>query len=201
MVKAAKQYLEDWLGALRRVDITNSKKQELRKRFRAERSLRDLTESWTHIIKSEEFQSAKTIASYISYGDEPATKDLNEEILRNNKKLVLPRMLKDKNLEWIIWNGDQSKLVKAGKILEPVGEAIESDEIDIVIVPTLHATREGHRLGQGGGSYDRALANISAWRIGLIYSGELTVEPVPVEAHDIKLSAVATPDLIVRFSN
>ena len=183
------------------MDITNSKKQELRKRFRAERSLRDLTESWTHIIKSEEFQSAKTIASYISYGDEPATKDLNEEILRNNKKLVLPRMLKDKNLEWIIWNGDQSKLVKAGKILEPVGEAIESDEIDIVVVPTLHATREGHRLGQGGGSYDRALANISAWRIGLIYSGELTVEPVPVEAHDIKLSAVATPDLIVRFSN
>ena len=183
------------------MDITNSKKQELRKRFRAERSLRDLTESWTHIIKSEEFQSAKTIASYISYGDEPATKDLNEEILRNNKKLVLPRMLKDKNLEWIIWNGDQSRLVKAGKILEPVGEAIESDEIDIVIVPTLHATREGHRLGQGGGSYDRALANISAWRIGLIYSGELTVEPVPVEAHDIKLSAVATPDLIVRFSN
>ena len=183
------------------MDITNSKKQELRKRFRAERSLRDLTESWTHIIKSEEFQSAKTIASYISYGDEPATKDLNEEILRNNKKLVLPRMLKDKNLEWIIWNGDQSKLVKAGKILEPVGEAMESDEIDIVIVPTLHATREGHRLGQGGGSYDRALANISAWRIGLIYSGELTVEPVPVEAHDIKLSAVATPDLIVRFSN
>ena len=183
------------------MDITNSKKQELRKRFRAERSLRDLTESWTHIIKSEEFQSAKTIASYISYGDEPATKDLNEEILRNNKKLVLPRMLKDKNLEWIIWNGDQSKLVKAGKILEPVGEAIESDEIDIVIVPTLHATREGHRLGQGGGSYDRALANISAWRIGLIYSGELTVEPVPVEAHDIKLSAVATPDLLVRFSN
>ncbi len=183
------------------MDITNSKKQELRKRFRAERSLRDLTESWTHIIKSEEFQSAKTIASYISYGDEPATKDLNEEILRNNKKLVLPRMLKDKNLEWVIWNGDQSKLVKAGKILEPVGEAIESDEIDIVIVPTLHATREGHRLGQGGGSYDRALANISAWRIGLIYSGELTVEPVPVEAHDIKLSAVATPDLIVRFTN
>ena len=183
------------------MDIANSKKQELRKRFRAERSLRDLTESWTHIVKSEEFQSAKTIASYISYGDEPATKDLNEEILRNNKKLVLPRMLKDKNLEWIIWNGDQSKLVKAGKILEPVGEAIESDEIDIVIVPTLHATREGHRLGQGGGSYDRALANISAWRIGLIYSGELTVEPVPVEAHDIKLSAVATPDLIVRFSN
>jgi 5-formyltetrahydrofolate cyclo-ligase len=160
-----------------------------------------LSESWTHIIKSEEFQSAKVIASYISYGDEPATKELNEEILRSQKKLALPRVMKDKNLEWVIWSGDQSKLTKVGKILEPVGAAIPSDEIDIVIVPTLHATREGHRLGQGGGSYDRALANISAWRIGLIYSGELTVEPFPVEPHDIKLNAVATPDLIVRFSN
>lgn len=183
------------------MDISNSKKQELRKRFRAERSLRDLTESWTHIIKSEEFQKASTIASYISYGDEPSTKELNEEILRSGKKLALPKMLKDKNLEWITWNGDQSRLAKTGKILEPVGEVISGDELDIVIVPTLHATREGHRLGQGGGSYDRALANISAWRIGLIYSGELTVEPFPVEAHDIKLNAVATPDLIVRFSN
>ena len=183
------------------MDIANSKKQELRKRFRSERSLRDLSESWTHIVKSEEFQSAKIIASYISYGDEPATKDLNVEILRSQKKLVLPRVLKDKNLEWVSWSGDDSKLAKAGKILEPIGDAIENNEIDIVIVPTLHANREGHRLGQGGGSYDRALANISAWRIGLIYSGELTVEPFPVEAHDIKLNAVATPDLIVRFPN
>jgi 5-formyltetrahydrofolate cyclo-ligase len=152
-------------------------------------------------VKSEEFQSAKTIASYISYGDEPSTKELNVELLRNQKKLALPRVLKDKNLEWVIWSGDELKLKKVGKILEPVGEAISGGELDIVIVPTLHANRAGHRLGQGGGSYDRALANISAWRIGLIYSGELTVEPFPVEAHDIKLSAVATPDLIVRFTN
>ena len=183
------------------MDITNSKKQELRKRFRSERSLRDLAESWTHIINSDEFAQATTIASYISYGDEPQTKDLNQQILRSGKKLALPKMLKDKSLEWIIWDGEESKLVKSGKILEPVGEVISGDEIDIVIVPTLHATRDGHRLGQGGGSYDRALAKISAWRIGLIYSGELTVEPIPIEAHDVKLNAVATPDLIVRFSS
>jgi 5-formyltetrahydrofolate cyclo-ligase len=183
------------------VDISNSKKDELRKRFRAERSLRDLAESWTHIIKSQEFSAAQTIASYISYGDEPQTKDLNEAILKSGKKLLLPRMLKDKSLEWIIWNGDSGALVKNGKILEPKGEAISATELDIVIVPTLHATREGHRLGQGGGSYDRALAQTQAWRLGLIYSGELTVEPFPVETHDMKLDAIATPDLIVRFTN
>ena len=183
------------------MDISNSKKQELRIRFRAERSLRDLSESWTHIINSQEFAAAKTIASYISYGDEPQTKDLNEAILKNGKKLLLPRMLKDKSLEWVTWNGDLENLAKSGKILEPKGDSTSGTEIDIVIVPTLHANREGHRLGQGGGSYDRALSQISAWRLGLIYSGELTVEPFPIEAHDMKLDAIATPDLIVRFSS
>ena len=115
--------------------------------------------------------------------------------------MVLPRTLKNKDLEWVSWNGDSSELAKSGKILEPIGAAISGEIIDIAIVPTLHVTREGHRLGQGGGSYDRALVKISAWRIGLIYSGELTVEPFPVEPHDVKLSAVATPDLIVRFTN
>ena len=74
------------------MDISNSKKDELRKRFRAERSLRDLAESWTHIIKSQEFSAAQTIASYISYGDEPQTKDLNEAILKSGKKLREARL-------------------------------------------------------------------------------------------------------------
>ena len=183
------------------MDITNLKKQELRKRFRSERSLRDLAESWTHILTSLEFENAKTIATYISYGDEPQTKDLNTALLKHGKSLVLPRLLKDKDLEWVSWSGDPAKPTKNGKTLEPNGDAISGELIDIAIVPALHVTRDGHRLGQGGGSYDRALAKISAWRIGLIYSGELTVEPFPVESHDVKLNAVATPDLIVRFTN
>ena len=183
------------------MDIANLKKQEIRKRYRSERSLRDRSDSWTHILTSSEFEGAKTIASYISYGEEPQTKDLNELLLKSGKNLVLPRILKDKDLEWVVWNGESSKLAKNGKILEPIGDAISGEIIDIAIVPTLHANPEGHRLGQGGGSYDRALAKISAWRIGLIYSGELTIEPFPVEPHDVKLSAIATPDLIVRFTN
>jgi 5-formyltetrahydrofolate cyclo-ligase len=181
------------------MDVGSMKKRELRQRFRSERSLRDLAESWVHIINSDEFMAAKTIASYLSYGDEPQTKDLNEALIKNGKTLLLPRMLKNRNLEWVIWDGKMSKLVKSGKILEPVGNPESENGIDIVIVPTLHATREGDRLGQGGGSYDRALSRISAWRIGLIYSGELTIEPFPVETHDIKLNAIATPDLILRF--
>ena len=181
-------------------NVNNRKKQELRSRFRAERSLRDLNETWVHIIDSSEFINSNTVASYISYGHEPQTSDLNSAILKSGRRLLVPRTLQDLNLEWVEWDGEVSSLEKRGKIFEPNGAPESGESIDIVIEPTLHANPEGHRLGQGGGSYDRALVGMSAWRIGLIYTGELTVEPFPIESHDAKLNALATPDLIVRFA-
>ena len=151
------------------------------------------------LFRSPELTAAQVVASYFSYGDEPNTDLLNQELIRMGKKLVLPRTLADLNLEWIAWNGDKDKLVNKGKIKEPKGEVMDADKIDFAIIPALHVTRDGYRLGQGGGSYDRALAKMRAFRIALIYPGEITSEPFPVEAHDQKLNAVATPELIVRF--
>ena len=177
-------------------------KQALRKRYRQERALMNPTAgdfSWTHILSLPEFANAKVVASYNSYGDEPRTDDLNNEILKYGKTLVLPKVLTDMSLEWIIWNGDNSNLVKKGNFFEPKGEPINESEIDLVVIPSLHINRAGYRLGQGGGSYDRALASMRAFRIGLIYTGEITNEEMHVEPHDQKLNAAATPELIVRF--
>jgi len=56
-----------------------------------------------------------------------------------------------------------------------------------------------NRLGQGGGSYDRVLTHSNAWSIALLHRGELTSEVLPVEPHDQKVKAAATPEIIVRF--
>ncbi|NCW35282.1 MAG: 5-formyltetrahydrofolate cyclo-ligase, partial [Actinobacteria bacterium] len=78
--------------------------------------------------------------------------------------------------------------------------------IDAVIVPALLVDRRGFRLGQGGGSYDRALKELlrlspHMWSIALVYDGEVTSSDLPNEAHDIPVKAVATPELVLRFSN
>jgi hypothetical protein len=52
---------------------------------------------------------------------------------------------------------------------------------------------------EGGGSYDRFLARSNAWTIALLHRGELTSEMLPVEPHDQKIKAAATPEIIVRF--
>jgi 5-formyltetrahydrofolate cyclo-ligase len=112
---------------------------------------------------------------------------------------LLPRVNND-HIDWIYWDGDENKLVEKKKILEPVGDVVSPlPAIDVVIVPALRIDRDGFRLGQGGGFYDRALPTMSGWKIALVHSGEVTSEVLPREDHDIAVDAAATPDLIVRF--
>ena len=178
-------------------------KSTLRKRYRQERALMNPQNielnNWQHILRTPEFESAKFVASYHSYGDEPATDGLNLEILKTGKTLLLPRVREDLDLDWLKWDGKSEGLNKKGNFYEPIGEVIDGNLIDLVIIPCLHVNREGFRLGQGGGSYDRALSKMRAFRIGLIYSGEITNEDLLIEPHDQKLNAVATPELLVRF--
>jgi len=174
-------------------------KAQLRSDIRSDREFKDKQDTWRQILNSNEVSGANVIASYLAYGSEPKTEDINSHIIKSGKKLVLPRLLPDKDLEWVLWDGSNDSLSKNGRIFEPKGAAIDPSEIDVVIVPTLCADRSGNRLGQGGGSYDRALPKLRAWRIGLIYAGELSNTEIPSEPHDAKLNAVATPVLIIRF--
>jgi len=175
------------------------KKAELRKRYRRERRERYVQATFTILLSAPEIKSAKTIASYISVADEPNTQELNRELLKKGVTLILPRV-DGKVLQWVQWNGDKSALVEKKKLMEPIGTPItDLTIIDAVIVPALHIDRDGYRLGQGGGFYDQALPIMTGWKVGVVHSGEITGEPLPREDHDFRLSAAATPDLIVRF--
>jgi len=177
-----------------------NEKSDLRLRYRRERSEHSLDTPYSLLVETKEISSAKVIASYISYGDEPNTQELNREIIKAGKKLLLPRII-DHGMEWVQWDGDLEKLKARGKILEPTGEAFtDVEKIDVVIVPALRVDRRGYRLGQGGGYYDRALPHLSAWSIALIFPEEIAGEDLPNEEHDFPVDAYATYDMVVRIN-
>ncbi len=66
---------------------------------------------------------------------------------------------------------------------------------DVIFAPTLAFDRQGGRLGQGGGYYDRLIASLRAngplLVIGLAYAGQ-EVPEVPMEPHDQRLDAILT---------
>ena len=161
--------------------------------------------SWIHILDEDEFASAKVVTSYNSYGTEPATDDLNQELLTRGVTVLMPRVLPDFDLEWVPWNN--SETAANGRLSEPVGAPFtDLAAIDICIVPALHIDGEGNRLGKGKGCYDRALQKLesatgaSIWTIGIVHDGEITAPILPHEAHDHPLKAAATPTSLVRFS-
>jgi 5-formyltetrahydrofolate cyclo-ligase len=173
-------------------------KSELRKLYRRERADRFNTESWLHILSATELKSATNVASYISYEFEPETSDINQKLIEAGKKVFLPRLLENNDIQWVSWDGSLENLTKNEKIYEPIGDAVEV-ELDVIILPALHVDRMGNRLGQGGGSYDRALSRSKAFKIALLHYGELTSEILPVQPHDEKVDAAATPEITVRF--
>jgi 5-formyltetrahydrofolate cyclo-ligase len=179
-------------------------KSHLRNQCRQKRKGHVVNFPYTYLLDSPEFKSAAVIASYISYGDEPNTVDLNAAILGSGKKLLLPRInteSQEPSLDWVAWQGDSSQLISRGKILEPIGPAEENSQIiDIVIIPALQIDSDGFRLGQGGGFYDRALRRMKAWKIALIFSQEFSTQLLPREDHDVAVNAYATDEKIFRFN-
>ena len=166
-------------------------KASLRKELRWERQQHFIDASWLHILDCKEFSGVRSVASYISYGVEPQTRDLNQALLEKGIHVLVPRLLPDKDLEWVQWSGEQ----------EPSGPAVSDlSGVGVVIVPALRIDQRGVRLGQGGGSYDRALPRFSAWKVALIHHGELTSEQLPHEEHDALVDAAATPEVVVRFN-
>jgi len=81
----------------------------------------------------------------------------------------------------------------AGKQVAVPEDHVEPTWPDVVLVPGLAFTAAGHRLGQGGGWYDRFLAGVrpDCLTIGVGFAEQL-LDAVPTEAHDIILDRVIT---------
>ncbi|MEU6893383.1 5-formyltetrahydrofolate cyclo-ligase [Streptomyces sp. NPDC046557] len=157
-----------------------------------------------------ELAGAATVAAYVSVGTEPGTRDLLDALRTGGKRVLLPRLLPDNDLDWAEYEGPGrlTEIAHVGKmaLLEPSGPALGPDAVtwaDAVLLPGLAVDARGMRLGRGGGSYDRVLERLE--RAGarpalvvLLYDEEV-VARVPEEPHDHPVRAVATPSGVIRF--
>lgn len=180
----------------------DSAKQKLRSEIRANRLALDHTiPHWQNLLDTPEIQNARNIATYFSYASEPNTEKLNASLIQLGKELLLPRLLSNNDLIWVKWDGNVDSLSPRSRsgYREPTGELFDG-KIDVVIVPALAIDQFGNRLGQGGGSYDRALSQERGWKVALVNENELLQSELPVEPHDQSVDAVVTPASLIRFS-
>ena len=163
-------------------------KEEARGRFRNLRKNSQLSDRKAPsrvLFAAPELVAAEIIASFQSYGEEPDTFELHALLTALGKKILLPRMNPDKSLTWMLDGAEAGALI--------------IEKIDVVIIPALAVDKRGVRLGQGGGSFDRALPALPGWKVALIDSVCLSDENLPEEEHDVRMDAAATELGITRF--
>ncbi|HYF96812.1 MAG TPA: 5-formyltetrahydrofolate cyclo-ligase [Patescibacteria group bacterium] len=85
-------------------------------------------------------------------------------------------------------------------VLEPLEESTENIQtFDLVIAPMVGFDRRGHRLGYGGGYYDKFLSGYNCIKkIGISYSF-CEAKQCPNEQHDQKLNTIITEKEVIKI--
>jgi 5-formyltetrahydrofolate cyclo-ligase len=176
---------------------------------RGRRSLLEVSEGARaiarHLVESPEVRRAATVAAYVSIGTEPGTGPLLDALTAMGRRVILPVVLPDLDLDWAVYDGPENLARARRGLLEPTAERLGLEAVataDVVLTPGLAVDRTGMRLGQGGGCYDRALGRVpvGAFTCTLLYDGEL-LDEVPAAAHDRRVTAVVTPEAgVVRLT-
>jgi len=186
--------------------IAPSVKQVLRKRIIAQREQLPAETRSAHsaaiaerLLQLPEYRQAGTVLGYMNFGSEFASELWVDGVLAEGKRLALPKVNHHTNHLDLYWVDDPENQLAAGLwgIREPVVERCEKlaapDEVEFILLPGVAFTRDGARLGYGGGYYDKLLAD-TAQRPTLVAAAFAlqVVESLPQEPYDIKVGWVVT---------
>ena len=152
----------------------------------AEKSLR-LGEPF---LASDAYKNAKTVYGYLPYNQEVRTVAMLEQAIRDGKRVAVPKCYGDEMR--FIFMDDLSKVEKGyAGIPEPIlDEPIADDETALVLMPGMAFDPQGHRIGYGGGFYDKFLAKEPNHpTLALCYDFQM-VEHLETEEFDIPVDTV-----------
>ncbi|MFT0846147.1 5-formyltetrahydrofolate cyclo-ligase [Actinomycetaceae bacterium L2_0104] len=186
------------------LDVEDAK-QALRIQARAQRERRpesareQLGEQW--VATALDFiGDATVVACYVSVNNEPPTHKLCEAIAESGRKLLLPKLGPGLARDWAWYKGADDLSVNApGRPPEPSGEAISSHilgEVGVLLMPATLVDRQGRRIGQGGGWYDRVLKQVSpTTKVGaMVFPEEYVDIDLPQDPMDRTVPFVVLPD-------
>jgi 5-formyltetrahydrofolate cyclo-ligase len=144
----------------------------------------------------------KDIMIFVSFRNEIYTHDLVKELLKEqNTNIYVPYIDKKADEMKISHIKNFTNDLKPGVfgILEPKEQLRTDinlkDKLDLIIVPGLVYSKNGYRIGYGGGYYDKFLSSITGdvKKVGIVYSN-LVVEKLPVDSYDIPVDLIITDE-------
>ncbi len=162
-----------------------------RKRAMTEAEIKERSAKLAQLFfASRAYQNAKTIYGYLPYNQEVRTVPMLERALKDGKKVAVPKVYGDEMK--FLYLDDLTAVAKGyAGIPEPIAdEPVAHDETALVLMPGLAFDPQGHRIGYGGGFYDKFLAaEPNHPTLALCYEFQM-LPKLDVEDHDIPVDTV-----------
>ena len=109
-------------------------------------------------LNTEQYKNAKTVYGYLPYNQEVRTVPALQQALQDGKKVAVPKVYGDQMRFIYITDFDSLEKSDMG-IPEPIADTpVADDPAALVLMPGVVFDKEGHRIGYGGGFYDKFLA-------------------------------------------
>ncbi|MBU6504322.1 MAG: 5-formyltetrahydrofolate cyclo-ligase [Betaproteobacteria bacterium] len=151
-----------------------------------------------------EFAAARTVMAYMPMGSEFDTRPLLQAVLSRGARLVLPRVERATKTLALHAVADLDASLQAGVwgIREPDPQRCplaSLGEVDFILMPGAAFDRQRHRMGYGGGFYDKLLSRPErrAITVAVAFVEQLVAE-VPVEPHDVPVDILVSDDGLYR---
>lgn len=149
------------------------------------------------IISDPDWAEAETVAVYKATKTELSLVSVTGDAWRRGKRVCFPR-LGPSGLTFHEVTGWGELVPGAHGIPAPPENAplVSPAAIDIAIAPGVAWTKAGHRLGQGGGHYDRFLPTLGGVSWGVGFDCQM-VDELPLEPHDRPVDRVIWPTAVL----
>jgi len=159
------------------------------------------------LLQLPEYRQAGAVLGYMNFGAEFASEFWIRQVLAEGKRLALPRVNHHTNQLDLYWVNDLENHLAPGLwgIREPVVERCERlntpNEVEFALLPGVAFSRNGARLGYGGGFFDKLLARM-AHRPALAAAAFALqiVEHIPQETTDVKVGWIITEQETIACS-
>ena len=143
------------------------------------------------------FAEAPLVLAYVSFGAEVDTRALVARLLREGRRVAVPRCNEAEHTMDFCEITCLDELSRgAHGILEPApaAPALVTEELagSVCLVPGLVFDADGYRVGYGGGYYDRFLAFYPGDKIALARTTQVSSNPLPHDAHDVPVDFLVT---------
>ena len=144
------------------------------------------------LFETEQYGACRSLYAYLSFNEEVRTDPIIERAWADGKRVAVPKVVgKEMVFIWI----DSFDALGPGYygITEPVNDGpVADDQTALVLMPGLAFDPEGHRVGYGGGFYDRFLENEPDHPlVALCYDFQM-YDHLDVESHDVPVDLVIT---------